>query len=623
MWAPPPVVPQRSILHGILNFVWLLTIVSFLVILGVATAGTFASIGPVTGGIADIRCGSTVDGTLDTGPGVWSFSALSAIGASGSWYPTGGAPPRTTSSPQCGGLLPTDGPDSGYLAMELDGRTNETTSGYWSQSFDAAGSSPYLARLRFDHRAFQVSPLLSRLNVSVYVESGPGAPVGQPVWTETFMSTGNWRAASEVDLSTGTRAESIDASAAVRFPGSYYLKVAAFAENGPGPASPIPTIIGFDNFVLQWRTNAFVVVYAVTPLTGPLPDLLFFSQDQSLFLAWFIALLVASLASILLLVVRDARPTWRAISAGSEHISAKLRVRSGLVALAQTFAAIAFLNLIIAFLVNPEGPEFLSELPLWYLVFELLNASVYEELVFRVALIGAPLLIAALVFRLAALSARRVPQGTSGARYLAGTFRYLYGGAVDRTKPLRVILPSAILLIGSALVFGYAHAPGWGDWKVVPATLAGLAMGYLYLRHGLHAAILFHFATDMFVGTGYLLGFETPVGLFLNLAYIAIGVLGAGFFAYYLYYSVRLTEGLIRKGAPPRPGMQPAGMPPSSRAAPAAPPATSPLPTGYAPSSRPPAYGGPPVQFRCPRCAWVEAAYENGRFRCLRCGHVV
>jgi len=47
------------------------------------------------------------------------------------------------------------------------------------------------------------------------------------------------------------------------------------------------------------------------------------------------------------------------------------------------------------------------------------------------------------------------------------------------------------------------------------------------------------------------------------------------------------------------------------------------VPVSYVPATRPPGYGTSPVEYRCPRCAWVEAAYENGRFRCMRCGYVM
>ena len=45
-------------------------------------------------------------------------------------------------------------------------------------------------------------------------------------------------------------------------------------------------------------------------------------------------------------------------------------------------------------------------------------------------------------------------------------------------------------------MFGFAHSFNWDLYKVLPAFLAGLAMGYLFLKFGLYAAIMFHFFTD-------------------------------------------------------------------------------------------------------------------------------
>ncbi len=623
-WVPPAAPPRPSLLYALLNVIWLVTIVAFVAVLVVATAGTFASIVPVTAGIADIGCGSTVDGAFESSPGAWTFATWPPIGATGQWYPTGGATPRTYYSTECGGLLGTQGGQSGYISLELEGRDGVPTRGYWSQSFQAAGSFPYLAIVRLDYRVLNVSTVLDHVTLALYVETVPDAPspTGRPLWEATLDTPTGWTRASRVNPSTGSTIEAIDVSSAVRVPGTYYAKVVAIADNRVGLGDGTTTVVGIDNLVLRWATNAFLVVYAIWPPMAPFPDP-YVTQNQTLFLAWFFGLIAAVVASLIILFYQDGRRTWRAILGSSQHLPAKLRARSGIIALAQTFAAVAFLNFLISIVVNPESPDFLTQLPLWALLFELLNASVYEEVVFRVLLVGVPLLLGSIVLRSYAVRARRVPPGRSPARHVLGSFRYLYGGGVNRASSPILFLASLILLIGSSLVFGLAHAPGWGDWKILPAAVGGLVMGYLFLRHGLAVAILFHFATDMLVGTGYLIRFESPAGLALNLAYIAIALLGAGFFAYYVYYTIRLVQDVTRRGAPaPTTAPQPTASP--SPAAPYGPsPSTPTVPPGYVPSSRPPIFGGAPVQFRCPRCAWVEAVYENGHLRCVRCGYGV
>ena len=53
-----------------------------------------------------------------------------------------------------------------------------------------------------------------------------------------------------------------------------------------------------------------------------------------------------------------------------------------------------------------------------------------------------------------------------------------------------------VLIFASALVFGFAHMSGWGLWKVLPTFISGIALGYLYVRFGIHVSIMMHFAID-------------------------------------------------------------------------------------------------------------------------------
>jgi len=301
----------------------------------------------------------------------------------------------------------------------------------------------------------------------------------------------------------------------------------------------------------------------------------------------------------------------------------------------QTFMAITALSIAVGILTNPPEPSFFSEIPEWYLIFSLLNAPVYEELIFRVLMIGVPMMLGSLALRGSGISRGRVPAGSRSGRYVLGSFRYLLGGGMSRRTPLPILLPALLFLGASSAVFGLAHAPGYGIWKVLPAGLAGLAMGYLFLRHGLHAAIIFHFATDVFIATAYLAGFDSPLGVALGVAFFLLLIPGSGFLAYYFLYAVRFFQDVARPSATrvriaasgpggadgpsaQYPPYAPQGAPPG----PVAGPPVAALPPGYAPARRPPLYGTSPVEYRCPRCAWVEAAYENGRFRCLRCGYV-
>ena len=63
---------------------------------------------------------------------------------------------------------------------------------------------------------------------------------------------------------------------------------------------------------------------------------------------------------------------------------------------------------------------------------------------------------------------------------------------------------SIVLIIIGALLFGLAHyvlGAGWGPGKITSAALAGIALGGLYYRYGLPAAILAHWADDYALST--------------------------------------------------------------------------------------------------------------------------
>src|SRR5437870_12297199 len=197
---------------------------------------------------------------------------------------------------------------------------------------------------------------------------------------------------------------------------------------------------------------------------------------------------------------------------------------------------------------------------------------------------------------------------------------------------------------------------GLGWWKVLPAMVAGLGFGYLFLRHGIGAAILAHFVNDYAAALSYE-GFGGEAFLILlNLLFLGLAIAGAGFFAWYAIVAWRHFRGLIERFWPPTraaatPGPaapyfsampQPFATPPASVQPPppgqpppptqvwsmtpsAGPPTVavrnpSRIPREYTPSYVPPPYGYPPVRFQCPYCAWVEAKYDAGRFTCTRCG---
>ena len=139
------------------------------------------------------------------------------------------------------------------------------------------------------------------------------------------------------------------------------------------------------------------------------------------------------------------------------------------------FAVIAF-NILFYVAIGTSGGS--ANTPsegadLWQILFSYAQASVWEEIVTRVLLLGVPLLI----------DGDRHEQG-QGPQALHPGWRV----------PVRKGR-TAFLLISSAM-FGLAHSFNWDLYKVLPAFFAGLAMGYLFLKFGLYASIMFHFFTD-------------------------------------------------------------------------------------------------------------------------------
>ncbi len=266
--------------------------------------------------------------------------------------------------------------------------------------------------------------------------------------------------------------------------------------------------------------------------------------------------------------------------------------------------ATLFFSVLVALLFRTTASDVPSTGTLQESLFVLANASVWEELIVRILLIGLPLLYVNLLRR------------NRGYKWRS----YFLGGG------FKIGTPEAVLIVLSAAVFGVAHyAGGWGAWKIIPASAGGLAFGYLFLRFGLAASIMLHFATDylgmpieVFNSTG--LSLITGLGI---LVWLGFGVI---FFSYYL---TRIGEFLTGQKLF------------EASLAPAPTPWIDPRMQNSFP---PPAYGpyeirspewnqqGAPVEpnhyqgygfsggYVCSRCGSTQARWVDGKFQCLRCG---
>ena len=401
---------------------------------------------------------------------------------------------------------------------------------------------------------------------------------------------------------------------------------------------------------IAWTTDAAIVLYVPVPL----PYVVIVSQNKSLFLSYYGLITAAIFLIGAYFVVRERKETWRAFKAPLESIGTRLRSRSAWLAVAQVWMAVTFFQVALIYLITLAGIEPTSPIQpptpqtAWVLLFELANAGVYEEIIFRLLLIGLPMALGSVVLRIMEVNRGATGNGPGSAgRYIAGAWRYLIGGVLRRDSPKEALVAGWAFLFASSAIFGLAHAPGWGYWKVVPSMVAGLGFGYLFLRHGVGAAILAHFVNDYALSLTYEGIGGVALEVLISLLFIGLAIAGAGFLVWYAMDAWRHFNALVARFRPPTrvptlppptpyvASTPPFGVPPAPSPSPPTagwspgPPGASPgiafrdpgrIPREYTPSYVPPPYGYPPVRFQCPYCGWVEARYEAGRFTCIRCG---
>ena len=118
---------------------------------------------------------------------------------------------------------------------------------------------------------------------------------------------------------------------------------------------------------------------------------------------------------------------------------------------------------------------------------EVTYASLREEIGFRLTFVG---FFALLSY---SLVSRRIP---SPKEVLIGLFR-------PTSLPIEGNLRKTYLLslwgfvLFSSILFGFAHLfspTGWGVGKAITASLAGVLLGYLYVRYGLFSSIISHWS---------------------------------------------------------------------------------------------------------------------------------
>ena len=199
----------------------------------------------------------------------------------------------------------------------------------------------------------------------------------------------------------------------------------------------------------------------------------------------------------------------------------------------QMFMAIFFFDMVYYMFIevggaSPNTPAF-DDYQVWENLYGFLNASVWEEIAGRVLLIGLPFLFYKVLIALRDGYFDRYMNEFIPS--LKKALKILWGGHGQFTSA------TVGLAVFSSLMFGFAHMSGWDAYKVIPTAMSGFGFAYLYIKKGLHSAILLHFMFD-YLGMAQDFLPDRP-GVWLTILIIFLLWIVAGF-VYFVYYSAKV-----------------------------------------------------------------------------------
>ncbi|MBS3817657.1 MAG: CPBP family intramembrane metalloprotease [Candidatus Thermoplasmatota archaeon] len=293
------------------------------------------------------------------------------------------------------------------------------------------------------------------------------------------------------------------------------------------------------------------------------------------FYLFLVGTLLLSLITIFYTGIKDFFLYFKEVLSGRfDKIKNKDRLESPLLRLVCIFTALLFITYIYLLLLefggrSPTSPG-LEDQPIWWQIYSLTRAVVWEEIVVRMAFIGLPMLAYAAI---------------KGKRKLR---KYLLGGfGFNSWTP-------AILVLVSSSIFAMAHLPGWDIYKMFPTFIAGLAFGYLFVKDGLHSAIMLHFFWN-FMSVPDKVVEISDFNLYLSLMILFWMIVGS----YYTYYYIKKLAGWIR-GAPKKEEKKVLEQEKREQASYTA---------------------GVDIGYVCPNCGYNNARYtEDDKLECERCG---
>ncbi|MHA1631177.1 MAG: double zinc ribbon domain-containing protein [Candidatus Heimdallarchaeota archaeon] len=181
----------------------------------------------------------------------------------------------------------------------------------------------------------------------------------------------------------------------------------------------------------------------------------------------------------------------------------------------ELLGAMSLVSIILVQILAPKADESigLPEDP-FKITFQVGWAGIFEELSFRLILIGGPMIIVIIsrYFLQKHLSQKilvKNPETTipiTQESLLIKSFKNQPKlGLKDillafRGKYKIVGLPEWILIFFSSLIFGFAHweawTGSWGAWKIVQASVSGFFLSYAFVKYGIESSIFIHFCSN-------------------------------------------------------------------------------------------------------------------------------
>lgn len=147
-------------------------------------------------------------------------------------------------------------------------------------------------------------------------------------------------------------------------------------------------------------------------------------------------------------------------------------------------------------------------------VLSLAWAGVFEEISFRLIIIGIPMVFVMLIRYLmqqnssaktkARIPADRMEVLSDAEKSLTEEIRVKHIPLAIRGKYKKISYPEWTLIIISSILFGFAHwekwTGSWPAWKIIQAGVAGVFLSYAFVKYGIESAIFIHVTNNVLIG---------------------------------------------------------------------------------------------------------------------------